>query len=312
MFCFALDGKGGGAAIDDPETSGIGASWTHLDFSHRDTRRWLMDHGVDAQIVDTLVEPESRPRTLVLDDGLLAVLRGINRNAGADPDDMVSVRIWLTDDALITARQRNLIAATALREQLQSGKGPATAAAALVGLVRHLEEGVGQFIEGLSDRIEGYEETLETAEMAQLRSDIADARRGIARIRRYLAPQRTALDALARQADRWFSDEEVYSLREFGDQFQRQVEDLDLLRERVMVLQEELMNRVSQEQNARTYLLSIVAAIFLPITFISGVFGMNVAGLPGVETEGAFVIVSVVMLAISIAIVIWLRMKRWF
>ena len=78
------------------------------------------------------------------------------------------------------------------------------------------------------------------------------------------------------------------------------------------MLQEELFNRVSQEQNARTYVLSIVAAIFLPITFISGVFGMNVAGLPGLEDINSFWIVSGVMLVISIAILIALRWKKWF
>ena len=46
-------------------------------------------------------------------------------------------------------------------------------------------------------------------------------------------------------------------------------------------MQEELMNRIAQEQNARMYVLSIVAAIFLPISFVTGLFGMNVAGLPG-------------------------------
>jgi zinc transporter len=77
------------------------------------------------------------------------------------------------------------------------------------------------------------------------------------------------------------------------------------------VVQEELFNRISQEQNARTYVLSIVAAIFLPITFISGVFGMNVAGLPGLEDIKSFWVVSGVMTAISVGIMIWLRFKRW-
>jgi zinc transporter len=73
-----------------------------------------------------------------------------------------------------------------------------------------------------------------------------------------------------------------------------------------IVVQEELMNRISQEQKTRTYLLSIVAAAFLPITFISGVFGMNVAGLPGLENTKSFWVVSGVMAAISIGTMIWL------
>ena len=64
--------------------------------------------------------------------------------------------------------------------------------------------------------------------------------------------------------------------------------------------------------SGRLIVRSIVAAIFLPVTFISGVFGMNVAGLPGVEDINSFWIVSGVMLTVSVAILIGLRWKKWF
>ena len=131
-------------------------------------------------------------------------------------------------------------------------------------------------------------------------------------IRRYIAPQRAALETLSRQGARWFSNDQLYLLRELADQFLRYVEDLDLLRERTLVLQEELMNRISQEQNTRTYLFTVVATIFLPITFISGLFGMNTAGLPGLEDSNAFWIVSGVMALIAIGVFVWLRSKKWF
>jgi len=92
----------------------------------------------------------------------------------------------------------------------------------------------------------------------------------------------SAVEALHRQAGFLLNANELYQVREQSDRITRYVEDLDLVRERELVLQEELLNRISQEQNALTYLLSIVAAIFLPITFI------------------------------SVATLIWLRHNRWF
>ena len=71
------------------------------------------------------------------------------------------------------------------------------------------------------------------------------------------------------------------------------------------------MNRIAQEQNARTYVLSIVAAIFLPISFITGLFGMNVAGLPGIEEPMAFNLVSFAMGAIVVGIVVYFRTRKW-
>jgi zinc transporter len=153
---------------------------------------------------------------------------------------------------------------------------------------------------------------VETGEPQTIRSDVSAIRRQLATVRRFLAPQRDALDALFRQGKLFLDEDKLYLVREQSDRITRYVEDLDLVRERALVVQEELFNRISQEQNARTYVLSIVAAIFLPITFISGVFGMNVAGLPGLEDINSFWIVSGVMLATSVAILIGLRWKKWF
>ena len=77
------------------------------------------------------------------------------------------------------------------------------------------------------------------------------------------------------------------------------------------MLQEETMNRMMEQQNSRMYALSIVAVIFLPITFVSGLFGMNVAGLPGTENPQAFGIVGVVMLAVTGLVFVLLMIKRW-
>jgi zinc transporter len=131
-------------------------------------------------------------------------------------------------------------------------------------------------------------------------------------VRRYLAPQRDALESLNRLAGKLLDSEQVYALREQSDRITRYIEDLDLALDGALVAQEELMNAVAHEKNARTYLFSIVATIFLPITFISGLFGMNTAGLPGLENDIEFWVVAGAMLVMSVAVIIWLRMKKWF
>jgi zinc transporter len=312
VFCSILDGRGGGQALAASNDSLRPPYWAHLDFKESGARGWLRERGIDEQAVDTLTALESRPRALALPDGLLTVLRGINRNAGADPEDMVSIRIWLTSESIITVRQRRVGAASDVHAMLATGNGPRSTAEAMLMIVERLADGAGDFIDKIEDRVAEYEEYLGSRELSQSRSDLADVRREIAAVRRYLSPQKAALETLGRYGEKWFNEDQLYDLRELADQFLRYVEDLDLLRERTLVLQEELMNRISEEQNERTYLLSIVAAIFLPITFISGVFGMNVAGLPGIEDGSAFIVVSVVMLIVSVVIIAWLKLRRWF
>jgi len=312
LFGCTLDGKGGATNVDESIDTATPPHWAHIDYSSSQARDWLAARGLEPFVIDTLIRNESRPNLAAVDDGLLIVLRGINRNAGADPEDMVSLRIWIERDRMISVRQRQVIAAREVLAELEQGNGPKDLAELLTRLIERLADGIGVFVDDIEERMEQHEKDVETGNPKNIRSDVSATRRQLAIVRRYLAPQRDALDALFRQGKSFLDEDKLYLVREQSDRITRYVEDLDLVRERALVVQEELFNRISQEQNARTYVLSIVAAIFLPITFISGVFGMNVAGLPGLEDINSFWIVSAVMLAISIAILIGLRLKRWF
>ncbi|HAD08328.1 MAG TPA: zinc transporter ZntB, partial [Porticoccaceae bacterium] len=130
-------------------------------------------------------------------------------------------------------------------------------------------------------------------------------------VRRFLAPQRDALDNLFRHSGSLLDTDQAYAVREQSDRITRYVEDLDLMRERALVIQEELLNQIAQEQNARMYVLAVVTAVFLPVTFITGLFGMNVAGLPGTEQDISFWLVSGIMLGTGIGILAIFRMRRW-
>jgi len=122
---------------------------------------------------------------------------------------------------------------------------------------------------------------------------------------------RDALDRLYRNPGNLLSEAETNSLREEADRVTRYLEDLDLARERAVVLQEELMNELAQLQNTRMYVLSVVAAIFLPLTFVTGLLGMNVGGLPGLESPRGFLIALIVMIATSAVMLVYFRFRKW-
>ena len=103
-----------------------------------------------------------------------------------------------------------------------------------------------------------------------------------------------------------------YRLREQIERMTRYLENLDLIRERTLVLQEEWTNIAMEQQNSRIHALAIVALIFLPITFVTGIFGMSVAGLSGVDNTHAFFIVTGAVWVISLVVVGLLKLKRWF
>ena len=137
-------------------------------------------------------------------------------------------------------------------------------------------------------------------------------RRQIATIRRYLSPQKESLEKLFRSKASYFDDVFYDQLYVQIDKFTHLLETLDLMRERVLVLQEQFMAYISHQQNSRLYLLAIVSAIFLPLTFLSGLLGMNVGGLPGIGSSYAFWFVSGFCLIVTVTLLLWFKRSHWF
>jgi Mg2+ and Co2+ transporter CorA len=100
LHCCALDGRGGAGTPEIESISqwsdDLGVLWLHLDVSDEASQAWLHNEsGLEPVIVDVLLADETRPRSFSTDRGLLVVLRGVNTNPGADPEDMVSIRVWI-------------------------------------------------------------------------------------------------------------------------------------------------------------------------------------------------------------------------
>ncbi len=239
------------------------------------------------------------------------MLRGVNTNPGQNPEDMVSVRVWVDPDRVITSRRRRLLSAIDLHETLKAGDGPATPGEFLAELVERLADRIGEFVDSIEEQIEAAEETLGVPSQTDSRAKVAGLRRQIAAVRRFLAPQRDALDRLNRQPIECLAADDMQHLRDETDRITRYLEDLDLARERSVVLQEELFSLLAQEQNSRMYVLSVVAAIFLPLTFVTGLLGMNVGGLPGLDSPQGFTASLIVMAAAGVALLVFFRWKRW-
>ena len=92
----------------------------------------------------------------------------------------------------------------------------------------------------------------------------------------------------------------------------RHLEDLDAIRERAAVTQEELQNRLAEQQNVRMYVLSIVAAIFLPLGFLTGLLGINVGGIPGADSGASFWIFVGFLIVVVVLQILYFRTRKWF
>jgi zinc transporter len=311
-----LDGKGGASNIEiskiDCGTGADGALWLHLDINNPQHVSWLKQSSqLDPLILDALLAEETRPRTTVIGDDLLMALRGVNLTPGAEPDDMVSIRLWVARDCIISTRRRNLLSVSDIIERLDAGLGPSSASEFIVDLIDGLVWRMSSTVDNLEDLVADMEGRGLEGGSSELRFELATLRRQAITLRRYLAPQREALGRLIVEKVSWIDDGLRLRLREVGDRLTRHIEDLDAVRERASVTQEELMGRLSEQMNNRMYVLSIAAAIFLPLGFLTGLLGVNLGGIPGAENTVAFWVFVVVIVLVVVLMAVLFRWKRW-
>lgn len=304
--------------LDGPVPEG-GWRWIHL---HRDaarTQEWLLDGEVPPDAVAwALMAEDTRPRFTVLDGGDVLFLRGVNLNEGEEPEDMISLRTSISRTHVITVAMRRLSSIETLKARFESaspGLGRVEIAGStgefLVALVQQLRWRLEPILDELEDVI--FENEISALTMrgvptAAMRGAFTDARQDAVMLRRYLVPQAHALREVVLRRPVWLSDAEM--LMEEADAYQRACEDLESLRERAAVLREEMSTRLSERANDIVLVLSAVSAVFLPLTFVTGLMGMNVGGLPLAESPRGFWIISGVM-ALSGLVTLLLLWRLW-
>lgn len=316
IHALVIDASGVPRALDAEAVSRWqpeqGVLWVHFDANAPFTLDWLKGKaGLPELVPEALVATETRPRSTAFGDGLLIVMRGVNLNPGADPEDMVSLRLWVDEHRIISTRRRQLLsigdAVNSLEQRPASGTPDI-----LLRIIERLVDRVNNVVDQLEDQAADLENSVLTEPTQVMRARLSELRREAIAMRRYLSPQREALGRLYSERQSWFQEPDRLRVRELHDRMVRLVEDIDTVRERTTVVHEELVSQLSDQLNKRMYLLSITAALFLPLGFLTGLLGINVGGIPGAENPYAFWIFAGMLAALLSAQILYFVRNRWF
>ena len=297
LFGRVLDGKGSGQPISWAKAQGWTPAapgdvlWLHVCRNQPGVQEWLESVGIPEPTVELLISDETRPRAFREGNALVATLRGINFNPGAEPEDMVALQVWSDGDRIFTLRRRRLQSPRDVCALVDAGHGPRDAGRVITDIVEGLINRMNASIVDMNDTIDAMEEEGTEAETDEMLERIAAIRRNCLGLQRHMAPQHEALETIARTAPAWFEAEDRREIAESIDRLRRFLEDINISKESALVLQDDIRARSVARSERTNYLLTIVAAIFLPLSFITGLLGINVGGMPGADDGDAFWIV---------------------
>ncbi len=318
LFSYIFDSEGKATKLEiqrvAEELKNEGLTWVHLDANSKATQKWIkseIDY-LDHLIIDALTAEETRPRVTEFADGLLVILRGINLNQNAEPDDMVSLRIWIDKDRIITLQRRDMKAVYDIRNQIEEGKIIKTPGEFLYNLIYQILNVTSPFLYGLGDRLDALEEKIITTHNVNFREEVLQIRTQSTVFKRYLSPQREAIAKLRICDHAWIDNWSKRHFQENLDHVTMMIEEIDEVRDRAQILHDELFHGLTEKLNKSMYSLSLVASIFIPLTFFTSVFSMNIGGVPGIGKDEAFMWIVLSMSVLTVFQLILFKRKNLF
>ncbi|CUH66168.1 Zinc transport protein ZntB [Thalassovita gelatinovora] len=288
-------------------------AWVHLDGTDPGAGDWIAQHldYLDAQVIEALLDVDTRPRVSILGSGMLVILRSVNMNEGEKPEDMISIRMWIDAHRIITISRKNSHVIADMDATLRDGAAIESVEEFLVWLVEAITRFIAEFQKDLDLKAENLEERVIAETSNRLGRDVVDLRLQVIAARRFLVPQRAALEAISKAQLDFIDPITRREIEEEALKMTRVVEDMEELREQAAVLREEMSGHLSDRLNRNMFVLSILSAIFLPLGFLTGLFGVNVGGMPGVGAEHAFLWLCVAMGGLFAMQLVLLWRLRW-
>lgn len=297
--------------VDAPiDLRGGGLLWLHFNFADARSSHWLAsaDLGFPAPATALLLSKDNFQQLHTADDAVYGVISDLVRTIDTETSDTGYLHFVMTEQVLVSGRLHALCAADATRRILEQGHRIGSAAALLETIVEH----VAGAMERVADRV-GSE--LDDIEEKVLSDDTTDLRKALGRLRRTcvrLHRQLSGLLLVFRRLDLQGTNTLKPALRLRAGKLAQRLDGLDHavveMRERSRLLQEELHLKIEEQSNKSLHLLSVLTALLLPPTLVTGIFGMNTKGLPLTDVDSGFLWAGVLIVCSSAFA--WYVMKR--
>ncbi len=305
---FAID------LLDKREFCGIeqteNPTWLHFDYSNPQTKLWFLEESnLPIEIVRAFLDTHSTNRFISSEKGFFFVFRALNLNEGEDKEDMINLHIWVENNRIITMRSLRVKGIEEIKNKMLKQKKNLSTKKVFLDILELLTENTANYVFELYENIDAIDEVLIENFVKGLRHRISDLRKKIIELRRFLLPQKILLESLYKE--NIFSNGERNHLKAILEHNSKIVEDLNSLKDRANICQEEFNGKISDQMTKTMYTLTILSTIFLPLNFIASMLGVNVSGIPGANYPHAFLLVCIIVFLVALLEYFWFKKNRY-
>ncbi|MDP5157582.1 MAG: magnesium/cobalt transporter CorA [Flaviramulus sp.] len=265
-------------------------------------------------VLEDIVNISQRPKIDEYDDYLFVVLKMLYYDAN---EKIVSeqVSFILGKDYVLSFQESEGDVFDSVRERIRHAKGRVRSMKSdylLYVLIDAVVDHYFSVIEILGDKIEDFETEIFSGNVKEdISKEIQDLKREILRVRRAIFPLREVLNRIEKNESALVDPKTHTYYRDIYDHLIQVSENIDIYREMIWSLMDMYMTTISNKMNEVMKVLTIMASIFIPLTFIAGVYGMNFEYIPELKYKNAYFVLWGVMIVIFLGMLLYFKRKKW-
>ncbi|WP_336070593.1 magnesium/cobalt transporter CorA [Mesoflavibacter sp. CH_XMU1404-2] len=265
-------------------------------------------------LLEDIVNTSQRPKIDEYKDYMFIVLKMMYYD---DEETIVSeqVSFVLGKNYVLTFQEAEGDVFDGVRDRIRHKKGRIRTEGAdylLYALIDAIVDHYYAIIETMGNKIEDLEDELFNGiSQEEISQQIQNLKREVLKVRRAIFPLREIIGRIEKDPNNLIEEQTTHFFRDVYDHIIQVTENLDIYREMIWSLMDMYMTTISNKMNEVMKVLTIIATIFIPLTFIAGIYGMNFVNMPELQYKYGYYVVWAVMILIFLAMLYYFKRKKW-
>ncbi len=293
-----------------------GVNWINIDGIHLvdiiyNTGKYFKLHPL---LLEDIMNTEQRPKMEDFNDNIFIVIKMLSYNKDTDELLHEQVSLVLSSNIVISFQEREGDIFDPVRNRIRKGMGQIRRMGAdylAYALVDIIIDNYFVILEQLGEKIDILEEELVTNPTPDTMKIIHRLKRYLIFLRKSIWPLREVIGALERSGSRLIQKNTKLYLRDVYDHTIQVIDTIETFRDIVSGMLDIYLSSISNKMNEVMKVLTIIATIFIPLTFIAGIYGMNFKYMPELDWALGYPLVLMIMLGIGIVMGLYFKKKMW-
>ncbi|GLR17052.1 magnesium/cobalt transporter CorA [Portibacter lacus] len=266
-------------------------------------------------VIEDAVDIHQRPTYVEYLDGHFISLKSLEFNSEKSTVEKETVSIYFGNKFIITFQENEDDIFKVIRERIINKKGRVVAKGAdylAYIIVDYIVDNYFSVLDAVEEQVEELEESISLQSDDVDKLSIYKLKKNILKIRKSIAPLREAVNLFSRSDSKLIDSKTLTFIKDVYDHTIQIIDNADSLRDILSGLQDLYISEVSLQMNKVMQVLTIITAIFVPLSFLAGLYGMNFVNIPELRAQNGYYILIGIMVLIALSMIYFFKSRKWF